>query len=359
MKSPLRLALLLLALALAGAACSRSNAAETTTTFAPVESTTTTTPTTTSSTTTTTTQPGVAVAETVNGLPGESPELEDRRAVAVKIDNHPEARPQAGLEVADAVYEVLVEGGITRFIAIFHQSDAEYLGPNRSGRPTDIGIVKPLDAPFQISGAQPWVLALFRDNDIRIVGDNGVTTYRVNDRPRPNNLFTSTIAIREYADDREWPDEAPPPLFVFGAEPTELEGEATAITTAFSDVTPSIWRWDGEQYLKFIGVEPHVWVNEDRTVEEQLAFATLVVIRAPVYTASPASGSGTPVPATNTVGSGEALVFHSGGVLTATWERGSDEEPIRLFTAEDDEVVLPPGRIWISVVPTTGRVIWE
>src|SRR5680860_1000202 len=160
----LRIPTLLVAVALLAAACS-SGADDTTTTAAATsstsEATTTTAPTTTtptSTTTTTTLAPGIG--PTINGLNAER-DLYERRVVAVKIDNHPAARPQSGLQEADAVYEVLVEGGLTRFIAMFHQSDSEYVGPNRSGRPTDSGLMAPLGGPFQISGAQSWVCLLY------------------------------------------------------------------------------------------------------------------------------------------------------------------------------------------------------
>ena len=130
----------LVASALLVSSCTSAESAETTTTttLAPVTTiattTTTTAPPTTTTTTTTIPEPEVSAA--INGLPAED-DLVDRRVVAVKIDNHPNARPQSGLDVADAVYEVLVEAGLTRFIALFHQSDADHVGPNRSGRPTD------------------------------------------------------------------------------------------------------------------------------------------------------------------------------------------------------------------------------
>ena len=188
-----KLMLGLVAVALIATACSSATADETTTTS--TTTTTTTAPTTTSSSTTTaptttssstTTVPALEVAGSINGLPADDA-LIDRRVVAVKVDNHPNARPQSGLEIADAAYEILVEGGLTRFIALFHQSDAEYVGPNRSGRPTDAAVVAPFDPVLQVSGAQPWVQGVFRSEGTRIIYDNGFATYRVSTRSRPQN----------------------------------------------------------------------------------------------------------------------------------------------------------------------------
>lgn len=360
MKLPFRLSLYLVALSLLAAACSSASAeTSTTATTEPADTTTTSSqPTTTTSRPTTTTEPPVEIPPTINGLPAESDDLIERRAVAVKIDNHANARPQSGLEVADAVYEVLVEGGITRFIALFHQSDVDYVGPNRSGRPTDAELIRPLAVPFQISGAQPWVQQIFREKDLFMVYDNGTTTYRMRHRRAPHNLYSSTLLIRDWADEEGWPDEPPPPLFVYGEEPTELEGDASEITLQYSASFVGSWTWDAVTgtYLRFTEGQPHMWVDADDN-EGQVAFDTIVVLTAERYSARGSSGSS--VPALHTIGQGDAMVFHHGGYLTGTWEREDDTEMIRIFTADGDEIVLPPGRVWVSVFPNDREVVWE
>ncbi len=353
--------ILAVALALTAAAaltgCSSSDPTTTTTTAAP----TTTTPTATTSTTSTSvatasTVPGVVAANTINGLPG-APGTEDRRAIAVKIDNHPSARPQSGLQEADAVYEVLVEGGLTRFIAMFHQSDSAYVGPVRSARPTDSKLVRALGGPLQVSGGQNWILAIYSSDGTPLIGDNGVTTYRMSHRAAPHNLYSNTEAIRQYADDRGMDDVPPPPLFAFG-EPTDPTGTATRISLDWSDHPDVVWTWDGEQYLRFIGDQPHNWVDADAN-EGQVAFDVVVVIMGRRYTASPPSGNGSSVPATETTGTGQAFVFADGGVLEATWERPEITDPFTLTGADGAPVVLAPGRLWIAVFPDNRTLTWE
>lgn len=353
------LALFTAAAAVATACSSGADVAETTTTTAR-ESTTTTLPTTTSTTTlpaTTTTEPPLEISDAINGLPAER-ELIERRVVAVKIDNHLKARPQSGLQSADAVYEILVEGGITRFIALFHQSDLDYVGPNRSGRVTDSKVMAGLSgAPFQISGAQDWVKDIYKADRINVVYDTGATTFRSPHRPKPHNLFASTLLIREWADERGWPDESPGNLFAYG-EPTPGEADATRIEIRFSNAVPSTWAWDGSQYLRYHGTTPHEWVNEDGEIG-QVAFDTLVVMKMRKYIARNPAGSGTSLPTVDTVGKGEAFVFHSGQVVGGTWERGSITDPFFLSTAVGEEIVLPPGRVWISLQPDNQLLTWE
>ena len=348
---------LVVAFALTAAACS-SGADETTTTSAPTTTTTASTTTTTSSsttTTTTTTVPSLEVADTVNGLPGE-PGTEERRLIGIKIDNHPQARPQSGIQEADAVYEILVEGGLTRFIALFHQSDSEFVGPVRSGRPTDSKVMRPL-GPLQISGLQSWVNAIFRADGTPLIGDNGITTFRLPTRPAPHNLYTTTESIRQYADDRGMDDDPPPPLFTFG-EPTETTEEAVEITFDWSDAPDVKWTWDGEQYLRFNGSTPHEWEDADGFTG-QISTDTIIVLMGRRYTASPPSGSGSSVPATETTGTGAAIVFTNGGVVSGHWSRPEITDTFELTLEDGAPIVIAPGRLWMAVFPDHRSVSWE
>lgn len=308
--------------------------------------------------TTTTTSPVPDISNAINGL--EAPdELVDRRLVAIKIDNHVKARPQKGLERADAVYEVLVEAGLTRFIALFHQTDVEVVGPNRSGRVTDSKLMTALSgSPLQISGAQGWVKDIYDADGINVSYDTGATTWRDDGRPRPHNLFTSTVLVRDYADRRGWSDANPGNLFKFGHEPTPGEASATTVTVKFSNSSVSTWEWDGERYLRWQGDQPHMWVD-DEGESGQIAFDTIVVMKMRKYIASNPAGSGTSLPTVDTVGTGEAFVFYNGEVVGGTWERGSLRDSFKLIGADGAEMTLPPGTLWMNLIPDTMSVSWE
>lgn len=304
-------------------------------------------------TTTTTTLP----PSPLNGMGVADPATLERRVVAIKIDNHPDARPQSGIEQADAVYELLVEGGLTRFIALFHSSDTEYLGPVRSGRPTDPTLVKFLGAPLQISGAQPWVVRVINGYGVKLLGDNGNTTFRIHTRSSPHNLYGSTLLMRAEADRRGYPDDPPPAMFDFG-DPTPSTTPATNITLDWSRAPVVRWVWNGTEYLRFNADTPHNWVTEDGE-ESQIAVDTLVVIEARRYLASSSDGSGSAVPAEDTVGEGTAYVFYNGVVVEGQWQRESADERFELSLPDGTPIVVPAGRIWISVFPSQQEITWE
>ncbi len=360
-----RIAIFLTILALLGAACGGDDEAESsTTTAAPRPPTTTTTvaPSTTAATPSTTSSTAAPVGDPslLNGIPTPTDADADRRVVAVKIDNHPDARPQSGLQDADAVIELVVESGITRFIALFHTSDSEYVGPIRSGRPTDPTLVAPLDALLQISGAQPWVQSIIRNAGVPILSETRPNTFRIprGNRAYERTLYANTIEIRNVGDERGV-DDAPPtgPWFEFSADPTPTTEDVEVAEFNWSPLWPSVrWQWDGAQWLRFNADTPHEWVDIDGE-GEQIAADVLVVMMADQYTASGSSGSA--VPALTTVGEGPALVFHDGGVLEAVWSREEVEDFFALTTPDGDPVSIPAGRLWISVFPDHRTITWE
>jgi hypothetical protein len=382
--------LILFAVALIASACGGDDEAASTTvpltTLAAVETTagdaTPAASSTTSSTTTTTTT--TLPPSPLNGMGVEDAAGLKRRVVAVKIDNHWNARPQSGIDQADAVYELLVEGGLTRFIALFHHSDSEYLGPIRSGRPTDPTLVKFLEAPLQISGAQSWVSGLIAGYGVKLLGDNGNTTFRIGARRAPHNLYGSTLLMRDVSDQRGYPDEAPPvPMFDFGVPAPGTPG-AEEIVLDWSDRPVVRWEWNGTEYLRYNATTPHNYLklpsddeessDEESTegtaaddgsaetpevLEHQIAIDTLVVLKATKYWASSSSGAGSAVPALDTVGSGDAYVFYNGVVVEGSWARDSVDERFELTTEDGTPITVPAGRIWISIFPSNQQVTWQ
>ncbi len=372
--------------------CSGDGDADETTTTVPEVMTSLTTTTTVPPTTTTTTTAVALTPSPLNGLGVEDAASVDRRAIAVKIDNHWDAQPQSGIEKADAVYELLVEGGLTRFIALFLQSDAEFLGPIRSGRPTDPTLVKPLGAPLQISGGQAWIISIINNAGVKLLGDNGDTAHRIATRSSPHNLYGSTLLMREAADARSFSDDPPPPIFDFG-EPPESETDAVNIVLDWSARPEVRWEWDGTEYLRFNGDDPHEWISEaealgqvpeeegeaestdnqepadDEAVEDddegaepnrgQISTDTLLVLTARRYTAQASSGEGSSVPAMETVGEGQAILFYSGVVVEGTWERGSIDDLFRLLLPDGTPMTVPAGRLWITIFPNTQTLSWE
>ena len=341
----------LVVLALFVAAC--TGAAETTTTTTTTRPTTTTArPTTTTSRATTTTRP--LPTSPINGLPVEDSDLLDRRLIAVKIDNHPNARPQSGIDQANAIVEIPVEG-ITRFIALFHDTDATHLGPVRSGRPTDGKFLNPLGAVFAISGGQDWVLSGIRNEGVEIIGEVSPAMFRIGSRRAPHNLYTNTVDLREIADERGYPDDPPPTLFEFGELPGGSES-VDEIEMDFGNGFVVNWTYDRSsgRYLRFFNGNQAELINEEGEASP-LGADTLVVMLATRFVEQAPSG-GTSVPAVDTVGEGQAYVFAGGRMIQGTWSRESSDDQIVFEDEQGDPLPVPPGFIWMSIVPEQNGI---
>ena len=280
----------------------------------------------------------------------------DRRVIAVKIDDHRGARPQSGVDRADAIFETLVEGGLTRWTALFHQSDSSHLGPIRSLRPTDIGLVLPLSATVAASGGQQWIIDMAVAQAVPVLRERDArpALFRIDGRQAPHNLYGNTNKIREVAGSAGHPDGPPPPLFEWGPLPEGIV--STQITLQWSDPIAVTWSWDGNRYRRWRGSGAHNWFLPDGSVG-QVSADSLIVLMAPVSElAPPPAVTGSPVPVLNTVGTGTVFVFADGRAVRGTWSRATQLEPFVLTTAQGEPLTIPPGVPWINVFPE-GQLI--
>jgi hypothetical protein len=295
----------------------------------------------------------------LNGLPATGLATE-RRVIAVKIDNAFAARPQSGIEDADAMMELMVEGGLSRLVGLFHHSDSTYVGPVRSVRPTD-AVLESLGATVGISGAQPWIADMVGAEGVSIIRESEVgppALFRISGRVAPYNLYTNTLELRLEADRRVYPDEPPPDLFNFGPfQYGDAPGAAT-INVSWSDPVSTVWAWDGSRYRRSMGATPHFWRDQVGS-SEHISADTLVVIFGQYYEVGPPPGvDGSIVPAMATIGSGRLLVFTNGRVLDGIWSRSTNEEWFT-FSIDGTELVVPPGIPWFHIIPHDRPVTWS
>lgn len=340
----------LVTLALLVAACSPSESADSTTTSAPTTSSSSTS---TSTTSTTSTTIGESAESLVNGLEVENANLLDRRVLAVKIDNHPNARPHSGIDEADMVIEMLVEG-VTRFITIWHESDSDYLGPNRSGRPTDSEVLPAFNEPtFTISGAQGWVQNMITGNGVSLIKELSEGTFRISGRSAPHNLYVDTFTLRETADERGYPDVPPDgPIWEFGPMPADA-APASSVNIRFSG-NGVVWDWDETEGLWLRTIQGREsMVRDQEGNETRLGVPVMVALYVEQY-----SNNG--LPSSHTLGSGEAYVFADGKYVQGTWEREEMTDWFTLTDAEGNVIAVPPGQVWVSLVPSgSGLTVTE
>ncbi|MDE0233242.1 MAG: DUF3048 domain-containing protein [bacterium] len=337
-----------------------TTAAETTDAATPDTTTTTTADPTTDATpdTTTTTVPGPPLTPSpLTGLGVADPDSLSRRTMAVKVDNHWDARPQVGIGEAEAVFELLVESGITRFIALFHSVDSTYVGPVRSVRPTDPHLLRHLNTTVLASGGQDWIINTFPRNGVGVIGEIGVGGYRDESRQAPHNYFVNTADFRPTADQRLYPNTPPPPLFEIGDLPVSgIPGGVSEVTMEWAPTNTVTWKWNGSTYERHLEDGPHTWTHVEGG-EETITADVLVVIFSRLFYTTPPQG-GVTLPTMETTGQGRALVFAEGQVAAGGWERADTAQPFSLTLTDGSPITVPAGRPWISLFPDGRLVSW-
>lgn len=295
-----------------------------------------------------------------------------RQAVAVKIENTSAARPQSGLEAADIVFEELVEGGVTRYNAIFHSQQPEEIGPVRSVRPMDPAIAAPFRAWLVYSGGVPQFEQRVRDEGLRGFNEDQAmgASYRVQWRWMPHNLYLSIPAL----------------LGKFGgAGATGAGGADSASNTAGDAANGATDTTEPEKIFEFTksgetpsavstGVEvkqlvvnfpaAHArfdwngskWQRVDEGVASTarsgvpLQADNVVVVRTTTVATNALDSAGFPVPETVMEGGGQAYVATGGKIMDAKWSKDSVGSPLVLTDVSGAPIVLAPGQTWVELL---------
>ena len=290
----------------------------------------------------------------VNGLPM-SPNSNNSIVIGIKNDNNVRARPQSGPQNADAVFEVLVEGGMTRFINIFYQSDISYHGPIRSARPTDPTVLRPLGGVLVASGATGGLIPEINDMGVPVITDRRPDYFRISSRKAPHNLYADTQKLKSTAISKGYKKvNTPQPLFPWG-DPTFNNWQTNSfLTLPFSGYTETTWTWNGSTYLrtyydayqnqKYDNI--HYWSDENGNTG-QISFDTVIALFCEPYV-HPLQ-----LPSVKTVGEGRAILLHGGKMIDAKWKRGSNLDPFHILDSNNNILYVPKGKVWISLVPNT------
>jgi hypothetical protein len=271
-----------------------------------------------------------------------------RPAVAVKVENSPQARPQSGLEEADLVFEERVEGGITRFLVIYHCGTSRKAGPVRSGRFDDPKLAKPFTRMLVASGSNSIVqremekqgMLYFEENEIDGLFRDPLGVVDV------HSLFANVTALRRVATKNDV--KAPrADVFEFGDVPADAK-KARRVTINFVDSNAIEYRWQrgvwkryeaGSAFMAASGKQiavPNMLVQQVRVDDSDTVFDV----------------AGNPSPDIELAKSqGKLLLFRDGMVVKGTWKMGDVGQKIRYMDSDGEPLRFAEGPIWVELVP--------
>jgi len=284
-----------------------------------------------------------------------------RTALAVKIDNldapGESAVPQTAIPKADVVFEEIVEGNITRLVAVFHSQQPGTVGPVRSARTTDVQLLPQLGHPLLAwSGGNDGVVAAVRSSPFLIdAGADAAPGSYFRDRSRraPHNLYVHADELFGRA-----PQGTPGPqaLFLYrkageGNPPAAQGAQGADLNWGGGGASANVsWRWDASErvYKREQRGRPHL-----DSEGAQLTAANVVVL-ATDYGQSAADSRS---PEAQTVGSGELFVFTDGAVIHGRWDRPDIAKPATLVDDTGAPVLLTPGRTWVELPRPGGTAV--
>lgn len=293
----------------------------------------------------------------LTGLKVSDPAKLKRRVLAVRIGNDPVIRPQEGLGIADIVYEEVMDGWtITRFTALYLDSDAERIRPIRSARLSSLAIAPQYDAALVHSGASDkirWLIsqAKFVDLDqfFHEAPYGMLEGYDWRGR-----AYTSTDKLHKYLEQKGLERDTPIAGYLFDATPPQGQ-PANSIHIPYPKSSVVDWSYDKAdgRYLRSVQEQPHL----EALTQQQIAAENVIILYAEHKKTDIVEDSlGSTAIDIVLEGSGKAQVCRDGVTIEARWERKAINELIRYYDGQGREIPIKPGRTWIQLVPTDYAV---
>lgn len=283
-------------------------------------------------------------AATVNPLTGLKPS--SNKVVAVKVDDTAGARPQVGLNQADIVYIVQVEGGLTRLVAVFNSQLPTRVGPVRSTRNDDPQILQQYGPIIYVASGGDHVeyRPLDRSNLRAVINDRGGPGFtRDPNRPVPLNLFSNLATVAKKV---HGPTATSIGLH-WSTKITNPSSTGTIVNTRVGG-TPVVFRWSRatHRYVRYFS--GHV----DRLANRQPVSTPNVIVqfvRGHVFRED-IDPAGNPAWFQHTVGSGRVVVFRAGQRVEGTWKRPRGTDGTQLVDQHGKPITLTPGGAWFVLV---------
>ena len=277
--------------------------------------------------------------------------------VLVMIDNYSPARPQSGLDKADVVYEIIAEGGITRYMALFYSEAAPLIGPVRSARYYFVQLAKGMDLPYAHVGGAEDALAMIgslRIKDLNEMSNAAKYFWQDPKRNRPHSTYTSTEKLIEAIANKQYAYKKPdlPPVAEEFTGSSLADGQVSFTYSPGKNGYRATWIWDeslgdGGRYQRYINDKIQLCADGAPMVAD-----TIFVLVAPSKprNTDPVSSE------VAIVGSGEALRIVDNKITKGAWKKESAERPLFITDTADWPMTMKDGKTWIQVVDSLEAV---
>ncbi|MTI70891.1 MAG: DUF3048 domain-containing protein [Firmicutes bacterium] len=279
----------------------------------------------------------------------------NRRIVAIMFDNQKYARWQSGLSKAEIVYEMLVEGNITRYMGLFLKNDPELIGPVRSARPYFITALLQYDPLYVRCGGSPQ--AKKDVNGLKIADVDGLAApgylfqrYNETGKKIPHNLYTGMSKIRKYQRARNYREESSFDGFKFNSEDNDIKGvNAETILIKYSSRNTTKYVYDAEKkkYKRFKDGKEHI----DEYDKEQLYAKNIIIQKAKTKIIDSIGRLDIEL-----IGKGKAIYITNGKATEITWKKENRNSRTIYYNKDGSQLKLNPGITWIQVTKSKPNI---
>ena len=271
------------------------------------------------------------------------------------IENSPDARPQSGIDQAGVVFEAVAEGGITRFLTLFQDTEPSYVGPVRSVRPYYIQWLMGFDAAVAHVGGSNEALQNIKTLGVKDLDQfsNPAPYHRISSRYAPHNMYTSIQGLRDLEAKKGY-GKANYKGFARKAEAPSAAPNATSIDFSLSGMlyNPHFdYVKETNSYNRSEGGKPHMVVDETGA-QKQLSPKVVVGLVMP-------KGANGNYSTYNTIGSGQAFVFQDGVVTAGTWHKVDDGTNFTFTDANGAELKFNPGQTWLTALGSADAAVYK
>ena len=297
----------------------------------------------------------------------------DKRALLVKVDNVPLARPHYGITQADMVFEILVEGFATRLAVVFHSQDPQTIGNIRSARLADRSLTPMVRGALVYSGTSAYEMPLIQGDAangryVDLSADYTSGYYRVTFRQGPYNMFTSAAAMRQAiaAHGADTPQQIPSWGFLAATDHVAtiagMAGgvAATELTIPYrEDISLVKYQYDAQTrtYARFQNNAGKAVRDVDAVNNQPIAAANVVIIHTEIWEVPEiVDAAGSHAHDMRLVGTGSATIFRDGLRQEATWSRASDSDAFTFKNSAGEKILFDQGQTWIHVVPDDWEI---
>lgn len=282
----------------------------------------------------------------------------NERPIAVMIDNHSDAWPQAGLNKAYMVYEIVVEGGETRLMALFKGQDLDKIGPVRSARHYFIDYAMENDAIYVHFGQSPQAqsdIKKYSINDINGIAEDGTTFWRVKDKAAPHNAVTSTEKLIQSAKNKKFRTTSKEKSVLnYSAEEVNLENgiSANEITIPHSDLQTVKYKYDedSKKYVRYArGKEQTDWETK-----ESVETKNIIITLCDNYTLSDVENKGRQ--GLKNIGTFDGYYITNGKAIKIKCTKNARDEKTVYKDLQGNEIKVNDGNTFVNICPTNAKV---